>query len=183
MLVRMRPYVHAAIMMFLLGGTFALRAQELGYVDFQSRKIKALSDTQIEGYLNGEGMEMALAAELNSYPGPKHILDMKEKLDLTAEQTKAMQEVFSTMQNRAVALGKEIVESEERLNNLFAEQSATEEQLQSLLTGISDLQGKLRFTHLRAHLAAKKILTQEQNREYAKLRGYESGAHQHHMNH
>ena len=46
------------------------------YASMQSRDIKALSASDIEGLRAGRGMSLALAAELNGYPGPLHVLEL-----------------------------------------------------------------------------------------------------------
>jgi hypothetical protein len=46
------------------------------YAGQQTRAIKALSPEDLAGLLNGEGMGMAKAAELNGYPGPVHVLEL-----------------------------------------------------------------------------------------------------------
>jgi hypothetical protein len=56
------------------------------YAGQQARTIKALSDEDIAALLKGDGMGFAKAAELNGYPGPKHVLDLAEKLKLTDAQ-------------------------------------------------------------------------------------------------
>jgi hypothetical protein len=38
-------------------------------------EIRGIDPETIAGYLAGEGLGMALSAELNSYPGPRHVLD------------------------------------------------------------------------------------------------------------
>jgi hypothetical protein len=53
----------------------------------QRREIKALSETEVSGYLDGRGMGFAKAGELNGYPGPAHLLELADKLRLTSEQT------------------------------------------------------------------------------------------------
>jgi len=45
------------------------------YAGMQMRSIKALSDQQIADLAAGRGMGLALAAELNGYPGPSHVLN------------------------------------------------------------------------------------------------------------
>src|SRR4051794_16460011 len=40
------------------------------YAGQQARSIKALSEDDVASLRNGDGMSMAKAAELNSYPGP-----------------------------------------------------------------------------------------------------------------
>jgi hypothetical protein len=42
------------------------------YAGLQQRGVKALSDQQIADLRAGKGMGLALAAELNGYPGPIH---------------------------------------------------------------------------------------------------------------
>jgi hypothetical protein len=58
------------------------------YVGQETRDIKALSQQDIDDYLNGRGMGYAKAAELNHYPGPRHVLDLAHTLALTPEQTR-----------------------------------------------------------------------------------------------
>jgi hypothetical protein len=61
------------------------------YAGMQGRSIKALSDQQIADLNTGRGMGLALAAELNGYPGPSHVLELADKLELSAEQRASMQ--------------------------------------------------------------------------------------------
>ena len=63
------------------------------YAGRQEREIKALSADQVKAYLEGQGAELALAAELNHYPGPLHTLELTGPLQLTAAQ-KAQTEIY-----------------------------------------------------------------------------------------
>jgi hypothetical protein len=47
------------------------------YAGQQARPIKAVSDEDIAALRKGEGMGMAKAAELNGYPGPAHVLSLR----------------------------------------------------------------------------------------------------------
>jgi len=146
------------------------------YVGEETRAVKALSSDDIKKYLGGEGMGQAKAAELNHYPGPKHILELGDKIQLTSGQKVKVQREFDTMHEQAVRLGKKIVEKEEALDKLFASGKITEEKLQSTTIDIGRLSGELRGTHLRAHLAMRKLLSDEQVGRYNGLRGYSSGS-------
>jgi hypothetical protein len=75
------------------------------YAGWQEREIKALSAEQIDDLRNGRGMGLALAAELNGYPGPRHVLDLAGQLDLTAEQRAEAQRLLDEMQAQAIVLG------------------------------------------------------------------------------
>src|SRR5690606_12651021 len=63
------------------------------YAGLQGREIKALDSTAVRDYLAGAGMGFALAAELNGYPGPRHVLELADQLQLTPEQKAATQRI------------------------------------------------------------------------------------------
>ena len=153
----------------------ALKAQESPYVGFENRSIKALSDQQIDEYQQGHGMGFALAAELNGYPGPKHVLEMAERLGLTADQILELEAIFQRMQSSAVDLGTQIVDREDYLDGLFESGGIDEGLLRDELAEIAELQGELRAAHLIAHLETTRVLTGAQIQTYLELRGYESG--------
>ena len=99
-------------------------AQISPYAGQQDRAIKALSHEEISGSLQGKGMEMAKPAELNSYPGPRHTLEMAAEINLTADQIAALEAVEVRMSAEAKALGAQVVEEEQALDRLFADRTA-----------------------------------------------------------
>lgn len=151
------------------------------YAGQEQRAIKSLSEGEVEGYLAGKGMGFARAAELNHYPGPRHVLDLSEELELTAEQVAASQKLYDEMHAEAVELGAKLVEQERELEAMFSDKLATEEMLDDIMTKISETQGKLRGCHLRAHIRQRHLMSEEQVMAYNRLRGYASGGeHEHH---
>src|SRR5258705_1471679 len=56
------------------------------YAGKEQRAIKALSDDEVKQYSAGAGMGHAKAAELNRYPGPMHVLELADTLELSSEQ-------------------------------------------------------------------------------------------------
>lgn len=133
-------------------------------------------------YHEGHGMGLAKAAELNHYPGPKHVLELAQQLELSAAQLAQTQKAYDKMHAQAVRLGKLIVAKEQALDSLFAAQKITASQLRTLVTAIATWQGELRLTHLQAHLEMKEILSSAQVAKYDELRGYAKGAPpQHHQ--
>jgi len=70
----------------LLVTTPAWAGVESQYVGQENRDIKSLSPQEMSDYLEGKGMGYAKSAELNKYPGPRHVLDMASELGLTQEQ-------------------------------------------------------------------------------------------------
>ena len=67
------------------------------YAGMQTRPVKALSDQQIADLKAGRGMGLALAAELNGYPGPMHVLELAAPLGLSDEQRAKVAGLFDAM--------------------------------------------------------------------------------------
>jgi Spy/CpxP family protein refolding chaperone len=157
------------------------------YAGQQSRNIKALSEDEIRGYLNGQGMALAKAGDLNHYPGPLHVLELAEQLKLSDAQKRRTEAIRKTMLDETIPLGTRIIEKERELDQLFVRGAIDNATLDSTLADIGRLQGELRAAPLRAHLEQKKILTPEQIAKYDELRGYskaETGAeHREHFGH
>ena len=147
------------------------------YVAEQGRDIKALSADETASLLAGKGMGFAKAAELNGYPGPAHVLELAQGLQLTDKQRADTQSLFNAMQAKAMALGRELVDEERRLDRLFASKAADPASVGASLARIGELQAKVRASHLDAHLAQVRILTPEQTARYVELRGYSEHHH------
>ena len=60
-----------------------------------TREIKALSPEEIAALEAGLGFSQALPAELNGYPGPRHVIDLAADLELTPAQQAAVEALFS----------------------------------------------------------------------------------------
>jgi Spy/CpxP family protein refolding chaperone len=155
------------------------------YAGQEKREIKALSQEDVEGYLTGQGMGFAKAAELNHYPGPKHVLELAGELSLEKAQIDETKGAYDRMHKHAVSLGKKIVEKERFLDHLFASGRIDVEKLREITMEIGTLQGELRAVHLRAHLEMKQILTPHQIQRYDEFRGYQGvgGEHKHQGHH
>lgn len=160
-----------------------LADNSMPYADQQNRTIKALSADDISGFLKGEGMGFAKAAELNGYPGPKHVLDLGNQLKLALVQRQQVQAIFDKMSAAAKPLGAELVDHERVLDQLFQKGEITPDRLAAETTVIAELQGRLRAVHLSAHLETRALLSADQIGLYQHLRGYGDPAapvHHHH---
>lgn len=146
------------------------------YAGMEKRKIKALSEDRIEGLSTGKGIGYALAAELNNYPGPSHVLDMAKMLGLSDERKNKIQTLFDGMKGEAIALGKMIVEKEAALDRAFADGKIDPDSLEAMVAGIARLEGQLRTVHLTTHLQTKSILSSHQVMLYNRSRGYSGQA-------
>ena len=150
------------------------------YAGMQSRPIKALSEQQIADLNAGRGMGLALAAELNGYPGPLHVLELADRLELSSDQRASVQRLFDAMKAEALPLGAKLIEQEAELDRQFAARTVTPESLKASTVAVAATQGILRETHLKYHLSTGSILTPAQMTKYAELRGYGGGHKRHH---
>ena len=161
------------LVLFLSAAGFATAVHSQSpYAGDESREIKSLSRSEIDGYLQGHGMGYAKAAELNHYPGPRHVLDLAKELVLTDEQIRQTQAIFERMQENAVAFGKQLVEKEAELDRKFADGSIDATSLDALVSDIAMREAKVRFAHLSAHLEQTALLSEKQIQLYDNFRGY-----------
>jgi hypothetical protein len=169
------PFIAGLVL--LSGSAFA----QTPYAGMQTRPIKALSEQQVADLGAGRGMGLALAAELNGYPGPSHVLELADKLELTADQRAGVQRLFDSMKMEAVPLGSKLIEQEAELDRQFASRTITPESLKVSTGAVAATHGALREAHLKYHLSTAALLTPGQMRRYTELRGYGGkGMHRHH---
>src|SRR5438552_19141178 len=99
MLVALRMLVACGL---VAAGISGVRAETSPYAGMQNRGLKALSEQQIEYLRGGRGIGFALAAELNSYPGPAHVLELARALNLFEGQHDRTRLLLEEMRNTAV---------------------------------------------------------------------------------
>ncbi len=157
---------------FVDGAAAQHQHQQTPYVDLKTREIKALSDEAIQEYRNGDGMSLALSAELNMYPGPRHVLELVDVLSLDTVQIARVETIRDATNADAVRIGAQIVDLERTLDRAFAQRTIDSTGLRSVTNEIGSLQGRLRFVHLAAHLVVTEILSQAQIEQYETHRGY-----------
>ena len=171
----MHTFKRAAILMSALVFAAPGYAADQPYAGLQSRSIKALSDEEIAAYLQGQGMGLSKVAELNHYPGPRHVLDQAGDLGLSAAQLAKTREIWRAMDARARSLGETIIAKETLLEESYSSGAATPADTRSVLDDLARLQAELRYTHLSAHLAMRSVLSADQIAKYDTLRGYADG--------
>jgi hypothetical protein len=118
-------------------------------------------------------MGLALAGEMNGYPGPAHVLELSDKLRLSSEQRDRIRRLFDAMKAEAIPVGEKLIEQEGELDREFADRKITPPKLAELTARIGDVQGQLRAIHLKYHLTTAELLSSEQKSRYAELRGYQ----------
>jgi len=157
------------------------------YRDQQFTKIRGLTDAEVGELKSGTGMGLARAAELNGYPGPRHVLDAVAggQLHVTPEQNQRVEQIFQGMAGRARSLGDQIIAEEAALDMAFRAGTIDQTDLRSRMSRIAGLRGELRVVHLRAHLETHALLSAAQIGHYNELRGYttDSKPPEHHQRH
>ena len=114
----------------------------------------------------GRGMGQARAAELNGYPGPMHVMQQADALELSDEQRAATAQLVARVREQAPAVGARILTAEAELNAMFADGSVNRETMEAKLAEIADLTAELRAVHMNAHLDQAALLTEAQKAAY-----------------
>ncbi len=94
--------------MLLLALAFPEAIAESPYAGEEQRPIKSLSATEVASLENGDGMGFAKLAELNQYPGPKHVLELASELGLTHSQVAQTESLFTDMRRSARARSRPV---------------------------------------------------------------------------
>ena len=163
---------HVSLIVFALIMAMSVAADESPYAGQEHRLIKSMSPQDVEALKNGAGMGFAKLAELNHFPGPKHVLDLATELSLTPVQAAETRLLFDDMQSNAKAIGHELLSAEAELDRAFANREINSAMLENALLEIGEIRARLRFVHLEAHLRQKLLLTDAQITLYDEYRGY-----------
>jgi hypothetical protein len=174
---------HVALSVVVAVLAFGTAVAQTPYAGMQARSIKALSDQQIADLRAGRGTGLALAAELNGYPGPGHLLELADEIGLSEAQRNGARSMFEAMKAETIPIGERLIAQEAALDKLFAEHAITPETLSAATARIGATQSQLRAAHLKYHLLTVAILEPSQIQQYSALRGYDRGAEEHHHHH
>ena len=142
------------------------------YAGQEQREIMSFSAEDLAELQRGGGWGLAKPAELNGWPGPSHLLDLRDEIPLRADQVAALELQFQQMRRQAIEMGKRFIAREHALDRAFRARQVTPEQLHLLLEETEAARKDLRYVHLSAHLAATALLDAAQIERYNTLRGY-----------
>jgi Spy/CpxP family protein refolding chaperone len=179
----MHPRLALISIAFALATGVSSAQSQQPYAGLEFRPLKALSEQQIADLRAGRGMGLALAAELNGYPGPMHVLELADSLALSDQQRAKMQDLFVAMRAEAIPLGDKLIAHEAELDREFAHKTISPASLAASMAAIGTTQAELRQTHLKYHLSTVEVLTPAQVQRYRELRGYNAGMQHPHGRH
>ena len=115
---------------------------------------------------DGRGFGMAFAADQSGYPGPLHVLELRDALRLTADQESQVRALYAAMLAEARPLGAALLEAEARLRALFESGRASEQAVRAQVADVERRRGELRTVHLLYHLRTRDLLAAEQRAAY-----------------
>jgi Spy/CpxP family protein refolding chaperone len=118
----------------------------------------------------GRGFGMAFAADQNGYPGPLHVLELKERLALSAEQEATMQQLMHAMFAESKPKSARLLAAETKLRQLFADRTADAAVVRAAVDEVERSRSEVRLVHLLTHLKTRELLTEGQRRIYHEAR-------------
>jgi len=118
----------------------------------------------------GRGFGMAFAADQNGYPGPMHVLELKDRLALTPDQAAKAQALMHAMFSESRPKSARLLEAEAKLRRLFADRAADDAAVRAAVGEVERARAEVRLVHLLTHLKTRDLLTEDQRRLYHEAR-------------
>jgi hypothetical protein len=119
---------------------------------------------------DGRGFGMAFAADQEGYPGPLHVLELKDRLQLDAAQEARVRALLHRMFDEARPKGARLLDAEARLRRLFGAGTAEASRVRAAVAEVEQARTELRLVHLLAHLETRALLSDAQRRAYHEAR-------------
>jgi len=119
---------------------------------------------------DGRGFGLAFAADQNGYPGPMHVLELRDRLKLTADQEAKARDLMHAMFAESRPKSVRLLEAEAKLRRLFAERAADEAAVRAAVAEVERARSEVRLVHLLAHLKTRDLLSEDQRRLYHEAR-------------
>jgi len=139
-----------------------------GAVGHQMAQACATEFEKVVG--EGRGFGLAFAADQNGYPGPMHVLELRDRLKLTADQEAKARDLMHAMFAESRPKSARLLEAEARLRRLFAERAADEAAVRAAVAEVERARSEVRLVHLLAHLKTRDLLSEDQRRLYHEAR-------------
>ena len=134
------------------------------------RRMQAALEESDRVIAQGLGAGMAFPADQNGYPGPVHVLELKDRLRLTAEQEARITALQAAMFAESRPKSARLVEAEARLRRLFADGVADEAGVRAAAAEVERARTDVRLVHLLTHVQTRAVLSEEQRRLYHEAR-------------
>src|SRR5881296_2632536 len=169
----MRGVIFGAGVAVVLAAAAAIAWAQHGHgsVGADGHQVAEACATEFEKVVGeGRGFGLAFAADQNGYPGPMHVLELRDRLKLTADQAAKVRELMHAMFAESRPKGARLLEAEAKLRRLFAERVADEAAVRAAVAEVERARTEVRLVHLLTHLATRDLLTEDQRRIYHEAR-------------
>jgi hypothetical protein len=101
----------------------------------------------------GRGFGMPFVADHNGYPGPLHLIELKDRLKSTPDQEAKAQVMMSAMFAESRPKSARLLDAEAKLAQLFANS------MRAAVAEVEKAHTEVRLVHLMPHLTARDLLT------------------------
>ena len=123
-----------------------------------------------ENVRDGRGFGMAFVADQQGYPGPLHVLELKDRLRLSRDQEAKAEVLLAAMFAESRPKSARLLHAEARLRQLFATGRPDETAVRTAVGEVETARADVRLVHLLFHLKMRDALTDEQRRAYQEAR-------------
>ena len=123
-----------------------------------------------ENMRDGRGFGMAFVADQQGYPGPLHVLELKDRLRLSGDQEAKAQALLAAMFAESRPKSARLLNAEARLRQLFAAGRPDEAAVRTAVGEVETARADVRLVHLLFHVKMRDALTDEQRRVYQEAR-------------
>jgi Spy/CpxP family protein refolding chaperone len=134
------------------------------------RRVEACQREFDQVIADGRGFGLAFPADQNGYPGPLHVLELKDRLQLTPEQEARARALFEAMLAEARTRAARLAAAEAKLRRVFAERVADDAVVRTAVAEAEAARAEVRLAHLLTHLRTRDVLTEAQRQTYHHLR-------------
>jgi Spy/CpxP family protein refolding chaperone len=125
---------------------------------------------------DGRGFGLAFVADQQGYPGPLHVLELKDRLGLSRDQEAKAQALLAAMFAESRPKSARLLDAEAKLRRLFAAGPPDDAAVRAAVAEVETARADVRLVHLLFHLKMRDALTDEQRRVYQEARWGGPGA-------
>lgn len=142
----------------------------ISFITYGQSTLRHLSTDQIRAYQQGDdAWGMGKIAELNHYPSPQRVLDIKKDLSITKEQEASLNKILTALNFKVTEMGGFMLKNERTLDSLFRLKKVNDGVLIYYTNRYGLYQGELRNAILQAHLKTRELLKPAQIKKYERL--------------
>src|SRR2546422_551302 len=169
----MRAVIFGASVMVVLTGAAAVALAQHGHggAGVEGHQVAQACATEFEKVVGeGRGFGLAFAADQNGYPGPMHVLELRDRLKLTSDQEAKTRDLMHAMFVESRPKSASLLDAEARLRRLFADHAADEATVRAAVAEVERARSEVRLVHLLTHLKTRDLLSEDQRRVYHEAR-------------